>query len=178
MENHKDDAILENVGSSITVKDDYVCTGCVDKETLIQAQVMKISELEAKFKEMQKRYLKVTAYCTEVNIKYEHLLKAGTRTGQPEDDEQSFIDDFFSPNEIKMLHGISLEKKNDSTFILQCLKFAYKKDLSVLGTRSLNGTSSSIAVSEEGGLIEVPGKVALTPEKVSRIRQLFMEAFE
>lgn len=160
--------ILENDSVPRNNVIEFVCAGCVQKSD-------ELTQCEIKYKELQKRYAKLTIYCSEVNLKYEDLLKTGKRTGQPGiEKEATFSDDIFSAIELKVLRGVPLEKGKDSTFILQCLKFAYCSDLSVLRNKTIYGKPSSLEVSEEG-MVEVPGKDPLTPKKIERIRQLFVE---
>lgn len=118
--------------------------------------------------------MKVIVHSNELALKYEDLKKVVKRTEEPNVQYQVESDDVFSPIQLRELEGMSLQKTSDSTFILKCLKFAYQNDLSVLRWKTLNGTTPS-TLFVDGCHIDVEGKAALTPEKVARIKQLFIE---
>lgn len=91
---------------------------------------------------------------------------------------QSFCqpNDIFTENEIICLKCLPLDKNKDSTFILNCLQYAYKNNAASLATKTLKGTPGRFEVSDSGDLIEVmAAKDPLTPKKVQRIHQLFMD---
>lgn len=68
-----------------------------------------------------------------------------------------------------------LDKKNDCSFILHSLKYSYKSDLSVLSTRTLKGTAEWKELKEGGSEVHHEAKGPLTPRKVDRIKDLFIE---
>lgn len=70
---------------------------------------------------------------------------------------------------------MELDKKSDCTFILNCLKYAYKSDRSVLKSKSLKGTAEKTDITPEGEEIHHDGKSPLTPQKVDVIKGLFVD---
>lgn len=84
-------------------------------------------------------------------------------------------DNIFTDAQIKFLQFMPLDKKSDCTFILQCLKYAYGSDTSVLASRTLKGTSKRTEINSEGIKTHYEGKAPLSPIKVDRIKRLFME---
>lgn len=133
---------------------------------------------EAKYKDLKKGYLNQSHHFSEVNIKYNGLLKMKSNTPQPDDKIDNAVntctDDLFTLNELKVLKNMSLDKKKDSTFIHQCLEYAYKNDMSILSSRTLKGKAESVKFSE-GQETHIPKKYPLSPEKVDRIKALFIE---
>lgn len=83
--------------------------------------------------------------------------------------------EIFTDAEIKFLQYMPLDKKSDCTFILQCLKYGYKNDITVLATRTLHGTAVRTEITSEGAKIHHKGKSPLSPDKVNRIKGLFMD---
>lgn len=116
----------------------------------------------------------MAAEFSELFLKCSSVVKTGSPE-VPEVTEDGEIDVIFSKEDIRILKGLPLDKRNDSTFILQCLKFSYKDDLTFLTNKSVNGTASVVEVSDEGKQETILGKDPLTPQKVARIRQLFIE---
>lgn len=63
----------------------------------------------------------------------------------------------------------------DSTFILEAVRYLYKEDLSVLLGKTLKGRPERTEF-KDGGMVKLnPSKDPLTPEKVKRIEQLFID---
>lgn len=189
--------VCPNNGNLAVTENAIQCDGC--KQRLEQIHVLEmtykdeinflevknkeqIQHSDVKYKELQTRFLKLTVEFSEISLKYKDAIKLGHSSRQAETDEtdngetgETLHDDMFSKEELRTLKGLPLDKRNDSTFILQCLKFAYKSDLSILCNKSLMGTYATILVSSEGEDVEIAGKDPLTPEKVNKIKQLFTE---
>lgn len=116
-------------------------------------------------------------------MKHDELLKNMTsneklvdrNTGEMSDGAESTSDEVFTPNEIRHLLSLPLDKKKDSTFILQCVQYAYKNNVAALANKTLKGTGERIEVKEDGARVLHPGKESLTPEKVRRIEQIFID---
>lgn len=139
-------------------------------------KVIACQEWEKKYKELKKVYVKLTIYSTERDMKYEDLLKVATNTHHPGTDEMILSSDgIFTPNEVKALENMASDKPKDSTFILECLQWAYKTDLSVLCRKTLKGTAEWIEITNEGEKKYHSGKDPLTPEKVDRIKKMFID---
>lgn len=159
---------LKNVieSDSIVAPD---CTVCIQKTA-------DYKELDEKHKALKKVYFTLTSHYTELHLKYEASLKAKSYMNEVHiDGEAASTDDLFTKHELKFLQSMPLERKKDSTFILQCLEFAYKNNLSVLRTKTLKGKAESTKFSDEGSIQNIPEKGALTPIKVIRIKELFLE---
>ncbi len=137
-----------------------------------------------KYKELEKSYLKVCVRYTELQMKHKDLVQVSTGAMHPvterEDIDEaspalSAADGIFTEHEINALRSIHLDKKKDSTFILNCIQYAYKNNTASLTQKTLKGTRARYEI-VEGDLVTVkPGKEPLTPEKVARIQQLFIE---
>lgn len=184
---------VEEVGTSCDIASEKeVCSSGINMEqglgafaTVIEnsdqnkasTQCTECKNWEVKYKDLKMLYVKLTIHSSEKDLKYEDLLKTKTRTIYSDiDDVATSNGDIFSPNEIKSLQGIPQDKKKDSTFILKCLEYAYKSDQSVLQKKTLKGKSEVIHFSETGNVEHiVAGKDPLTPEKVARIKELFIE---
>lgn len=161
---------------------------------------------QKKYESVKKSHIKLSVRYTELMMKYDEMVEVAKGTVRPnvnsvnETDEpqissianriasQTFStsdgaaqslcqpDDIFIENEIKCLKCLPLDKNKDSTFILNCLQYAYKNDAASVAMKSLKGTRGRYEVSDSGDLVEVKaGKDPLTPEKVHRIKQLFMD---
>lgn len=138
--------------------------------------VEKDNQWETKYKDLKKVYMNQSHHYSELNIKYNVLLQTKSNYCQPDDDAtNACYDDVFSSKELKILQNMSLDKKKDSTFIHQCLEYAYKNDLAVLSGRTLKGKAESVKFSDEGQEEYIPKKDPLSPEKVDRIKELFIE---
>lgn len=140
------------------------CTGCKD--------------WEAKYKYLKKDYMKMGTSYAELRIKHEDLLETKTYTcANPSDvnDPVSCSDEIFTSSEIAVLQSMALDKKTDSTFVLKCLHFAYKNDLSALLNKTLKGKPESMIISDDGDVAYMPAKDSLSPKKIKLIRELFME---
>lgn len=145
------------------------CTGCNQKTAEYIA-------LDGKHKALKKVYFTLTSHYAEMCLKYDALLKAKSHINEINvGEETASNDDFFTKNELKFLQCMSLDKRKDSTFILQSLEFAYKGNLSVMREKTLKGTSESVKVKEDGTVQNIPSKAALSPIKVVRIKELFLE---
>lgn len=132
---------------------------------------------EKKYHHLKMLYLKLANHHAEVDLKYHDLLKTKTSTVPlPSDGTVSSSDDVFSAREVNYLRCMPLEKKNDSTFVLHCLTYAYKDNVAVLKKKTLKGKSEVQQISENGCVEHVvPAKDPLTPKKVEQIRDLFIE---
>lgn len=151
------------------------CTGCVQKLIEIDQWETKYKQEVEKYKELKKVYLNLTVRFTEVDSKYNALLKTNTSGYHTSNDPVTSTDDIFTPNEVKFLQCMALDKNNDCSFILHCLKFAYKLDPSVLVCKTLKGTHEWMEITSEGKQIHHDGKAPLTPKKVERIKGLFID---
>ncbi|XP_037045464.1 uncharacterized protein LOC119080943 isoform X1 [Bradysia coprophila] len=184
-----------------------------------------------KYKEMEKRFLKLSVCHSELTMKHKDLVRllttnagssdvteqfidrhisedldlVSTGTARAHSDTDSFVDqhtsadlapvstgqnsssifkissvsavgnDIFTDDEITNLKKIALTKNRDSTFILSCVQYAYKENLASLTSKTLKGTRGKYEV-KEGKVITIkPPKDPLTPEKVARIQQLFID---
>lgn len=154
---------------------------------------------------MEKSYLKLSVCYTQLMMKHKDLVEVSTGTvrsnteTEPLDEVKrkdstqvstdtarlntesevsktlSLADDIFSNNEIKCLQCVPLGKNKDSTFILNCVEYAYKDSAASLTNKTLKGTRPRYEVREGEAVIVKPGKEPLTPEKVTRIRELFVD---
>lgn len=107
--------------------------------------------------------------------KYNDLLRTKTRQNLPDPvDTMASTSDVFTPNEVKYLEAMPLTKAGDSTFILKCLEFAYKREPSVLRFKTLKGVPESVQYNDDGTMEQVAKKDPLTPIKVERIQELFI----
>lgn len=150
------------------------CTGCAQKAVEMDEWKQKyIQEVEHR-KELKKVYLNLTIRFSELHSKYDDLSKV-VSNHQSVNNAATSSDDIFTPKEVQFLQCMELDKKTDCTFILQCLKYGYKPDRSVLATKSLKGTAERTKFTDEGEQIRHEAKTALTPEKVDRIKGLFIE---
>lgn len=148
------------------------CSDCVQKSK-------ELKEWEEKFKELKKIYVKLTVRHAELDLKYNDLLKSKSATSAASDvvanANAASEDGVFNLNELKFLQCMPLDKKKDSTFIHQCLQFAYKNDLGVLAHKSLKGTSDWIEINDRGEKIHHTAKSPISPHKVNRIKEVFVE---
>lgn len=141
------------------------------------SQCSQCSEKDKKYNDLMKLYLKSLHRYSELDFKHKDLLQAKTHLGKPESPDTvttSSSHDIFTPNEVKYLEAMPLDKSADSTFVLKCLEFAYKNDTSVLRNKTLMGTQESV-VFVDGEAMTQAKKDPLTPIKVQRIKGLFME---
>lgn len=143
------------------------CVSCVQKNA-------EYKELEEKYNELKKRFVKLTIHHSEVDLKYHDLLKATTGNVRIVDGDSETNGDLFTVNELKFLDCMQLDKKKDSTFVNQCLQFAYKADLSALTSKSLKGTKDWVEFTEANGQVHHSAKNPLSPAKVDRIRDLYI----
>lgn len=110
-------------------------------------------EMEKKYKDLMKLYLKATHRFSELDHKYSELLRMKTRIGPPDTNvAEEPSNDIFSLNELKYLQSIPLSKTADSTFILKCLDFAYKSDPSVLRCKTLKGKAEVTQYDDDGNI--------------------------
>ncbi|KAJ6647837.1 hypothetical protein Bhyg_03060 [Pseudolycoriella hygida] len=154
------------------------CDQCVRKDVDIEEWRQKYEDEVLQRKELKKVDLNLTVRFSELHSKYEDLLKATTKivaVDPPEDDSATPEDSIFTETEAKFLSCMALDKRHDCTFVLHCLKYAYKNDLSVLALKTLKGTAKSIEIMDDGEKIYHKGKDPITPKKVDRIRGLFIE---
>lgn len=136
-------------------------------------------EWEEKYKELKKMYVALAVRHSELDLKHKHLKKTATgKINNNTDDTASTADpvgDIFTPNELKFLQCMPLDKKKDSTFVLQCLEFCYKNEWPVLVNKTLKGTRDWIEIIENGDDVHHPAKEPLSPHKVNRIKEVFIE---
>lgn len=112
----------------------------------------------------------------ELDLKHKNLLKTAKHTyHQKSLDDAVVSNDVFTANEVKFLQCMPMDKKSDCSFILHCLKYAYKLDPSVLLSRTLKGTPERTEFTEKGEQIHHGAKDPLTPKKAERIKELFIE---
>lgn len=136
-----------------------------------------------KYEELKKSYVKLSLRHSETLMKNDDLLKAATSNIRPTNGEESesvaeplpTSDELFTENEVRYLRSIPLDKKKDSTFVLQCVEYAYKTDRKSLCNRTLKGTVDRIEVIDGVATVVRAGKSPMTPEKVKRIEQLFID---
>lgn len=158
--NAVDNSFEIDVGQNMNVSPE--CAGCVAKDM--------------KYKDLMKVYLKLTHRYTQLDEKYAHLLQLKTNTNEPEPDSTVLSNkDVFTPNEVKYLHAMPLDKKTDSTFVLKCLEFSYKDNLSVMKFKTLKGRPESVQYNDNGEIEQHSKKDPLTPKKVQRIKELFID---
>lgn len=131
---------------------------------------------ECKYNDLKKLCLKLTIRNADMDFKYEDLLKTKTIQRKSSDNETAPTDDVFTKREVKFLECMALDKKIDSTFVHHCLQYAYKDDLAVLRRKTLKGTAEVLKISDGGDVEHISeGKSPLTPEKIARIRGMFIE---
>lgn len=82
------------------------------------------------------------------------------------------VDNIFTRNEIMHLNSLPLEKKKDSSYVMQCIQYAYSDR--PLKHKTLKGTKNRYEVIDGTPIVVREGKSSLTPEKVHQIRQLFI----
>lgn len=136
------------------------------------------NEYEEKYKALKKQYYKLAVHHSELDLKHKDLKDVATAKTNENiigTNAISAASDIFTPNELKYLQCMSLEKDSDSTFVLHCMKFAYKQQTSVLKNKSRCGTKGRIEFTEDGKEIHHPAKEPLTPHKVDRIRGMFID---
>lgn len=133
-------------------------------------------EMEEKYKELKKMYYKLAVHHSELDLKHKDLkaLKTNENNIDLNVSLAAADSDIFTPNELKFLQCMPLEKQKDSTFVLQCLKFAYKQNTSVLYNKSLFGTKGRIEFTDDRKEVQHPAKEPLSPQKVERIRGVFI----
>lgn len=144
------------------------CTECAQKD-------IAINEWERKYSELKKVHAKQSIHFSELYSKHNDLLKTVMNINKPAAEEAASSTDIFTPNEVKFLQCMDLEKTKDCTFVHHCLKFAYKSDLTVMASKTLWGTASWTGTSKNGEQVHHEAKDPLTPEKVRRIKALFAD---
>lgn len=136
-----------------------------------------------KYEELRKTYVKLCVKHTDQSMKHDDLLKATESSVRASSDEvtsgeasesSSPSDDGFTEREIRHLQSLPLHKKKDSTFILQCIEYAYQNRTAELTNRTLKGTRDRYEVQDGVPTVIRPGKEPLTPEKVQKIEKLFI----
>lgn len=142
--------------------------GCKDCQTWKQ-----------KYEDVKKSYIKLSLRHSETLMKYDDLLKASTSNVRPTDDQSESVapslDEMFAETELRYLSSIPLDKKKDSTFVLQCVEYAYKSDRKTLCNRTLKGTVDRVEVRDGAVTVVRPGKDPMTPEKVEKSQQIFID---
>lgn len=146
-------------------------------DVVLISQCAECSKLQNKYKVLKKDYMKMGTNYAELRIKYEDLLSTKTYINANSSDitDTAVSDGIFTGSEIAVLKSMSLDQKTDSTFILKCLQYAYKQDLAVLLKKTLKGKTEAMIISDDGEVEYKPGKDPLSPQKVQKIRQLFVE---
>lgn len=151
--------------------------------------------LRKKYHDLKQTHMELCLQHCQLSMKYEAIrrVKTGTEpigtepTGtEPTGTEPSASDDvsvpdplpltdnIFTTNEIILLESLPLDKSHDSNFILKCVEYAYKENPSVLVTKTLKGTRERIEI-QDGVVVAVrPAKDSLTPEKVKKIEDVFI----
>lgn len=76
---------------------------------------------------------------------------------------QTFAND-INPKDLSKLRSMSSNKREDSTFVLNAVRFLYNNDVGKLASLSLTGRSR-----------EMESKSKMTPEKKTKIETLFVE---
>lgn len=105
---------------------------------------------QANYKALKKDYMKMGTNFAELRLKYNDLLETKTYTNPSYiNDPVSSSDLIFTPSELSALQSMALDQKCDSTFILRCLHFAYKNDLSALHNKTLKGKPESMIISDD-----------------------------
>lgn len=181
------------------------CDGCGHWRTKYEEAKKETDGWHLKYDDVKKSMIKLSLKYTDLMMKYEDLVETAKGAVRPKVNTQEISDgesqssstsngesqsayasnavsqslvvncDIFTESEIKCLQCVSLDKKKDSTFIFNCVQYAYKNDLASLATRTLKGTRGRYEI-KEGELVTIrAGKDPLTPEKVQRIQQLFID---
>lgn len=155
--------------------DTVECSGCFGKVTEIDEWKKRYEQEAEKRKQLKKVYMNLAIRFSEIELKYTALLKNATANAYHQSvDEAESSADVFTAKEVKFLQCMPLDKKNDCSFILHCLKFAYK-DPSVLASKTLKGTAAWLEIKSDGEQVQHEEKAPLTPQKVERVKGLFME---
>lgn len=144
-------------------------------EAVDTVECSRCKDFAAKYKNLKKEYMQMGTDFAQLQMKYNRLnAEANIETGQPSN-EISNENGIFTSIEIEVLQTMKLDAESDSGFILNCLKFAYKNDVSVLRMKTLKGTPEAFTVSVSGEVTRKPAKDPLTPSKVKAIRELFVQ---
>lgn len=152
------------------------CTGCVQKAIERDEWEVKYKQEVEKRKALKKVYVNQTIRFSELDSKYNDLLKTATRTyHQSGLDDVAASSDIFTPNEVRYLQCMLLDQKQDCSFVLHCLKYAYKVDPTVLVSRTLKGTPEWTEITNTGERVHHGAKDPVTPKKAERIKGLFIE---
>lgn len=162
--------VLDEIQVSDQSEKTAKCVGCVEKDN-------QLKDWENKFAALQKTYLTQCHHFSELTIKHKVLLSSLDSSPFSSNDNATseVTDDIFSETELKILENMPLDKKKDSTFVLHCLEYAYKNNLDSFSGKTLKGVPESVKFDKDGREIRVPKKDPFTPEKVARIRQLFVK---
>lgn len=159
---------------SYSSKSSTECEGCVKKAAERDEWEYKYKQEVESRKELKKVYMNLNIQFSELYMKHNDLLKTASNIKPKSFDDPAACNDVFSSNEIKFLQFMPLDKKNDCSFILNALKYAYKSDTSVLVSKTLKGKSEWTEI-KDGYEIHHDAKTPLTPEKVERIKGLFID---
>lgn len=161
------------------------CTGCKDWECKYKdiekdhvTHITTCKDWESKYKNLKKDYMKMGTNFAELRMVHDDLLKTTkyTHPNPPDvNDAISSSEGIFTSNEILVLQNMPLDQQTDSTFILNCLKFAYKSNPAVLRHKTLKGKREAMVISDDGDVAYMPGKDPLSPQKIKSIRELFVE---
>lgn len=137
--------------------------------------------LRKKYRDLKKAHFQLCHKHCEISMKYEQLVETldvvrkSKSSNAEASDMPSSTDDVFQPHQIIILESLPLEKKKDSTFILQCVEYAYKDNTSTLVNKTLYGTLERKEFGDDGAVVVQPAKDPLTPEKVKQIEKLFVK---
>lgn len=167
-EGHCNDILPSESQSECGSAPNSLCTECAQKD-------LAIVDCERKYNELKKLHAKQSINFSELYSKHNDLLKTVESINKPSSEEAASSTDIFTSSEIKFLKCMKLERATDCTFVHNCLKFAYKNDLTVMASKTLWGTASSTVTSKNGEQIHRDAKEPLTPEKVRRIKALFAD---
>lgn len=127
-------------------------------------------DIKRKYKALQKNYAKLAIENAEVTLKHKHLSKTIANINENDtecaDDSKITTDGLFLDSELETLNRLSAAKRYDSTFIRSTLEFLYQEDFSILRNKSVHGTIDTNFSNS---------KKPLTPAKVKRIKELFVD---
>lgn len=170
----------EPVNEKRRQNDSPKCTEC-EQKSIERDDFEKKYKLEMEQrKDLKKVYLNLTVRFSELHSKYTDLLKTvGANRRHINTDEETESStassaDIFTPNEVKFFKCLPLDKKTDCTLILNCLKYAYKPDPSVLASKTLKGVAEWTQLTDDGE-IHHSAKTPLSPVKVDRMKGLFAD---
>ncbi len=148
---------------------------------LVTSECAQCKEWRKKYEEMRKSHVKLTVRHTELLMKHDDLVETAKGMQRPITEEECgevaerFSNDIFTKTEIRCLQSVPLDKNKDSTFVLHCVEYAYKDDPTVLCKKTLKGTKPRYEIEDGVAVAVKPGKDPISPEKVKRIQELFID---